>query len=332
MVVSAQSGISSAYSLEGLEKLFQLDVGGSGQIEQLDYSPDGTTIATCRFAGPFQVWDADSGTELFRLDDVTEGGCSFDYHPDSSSVFLGFLKNGTGWHQELALPKFEPDILIEASPLRSYDWLSPHEGASISIAFDEQTPSLAVVSAEGELFIWDPDVPYGGTEVRGSQFDSDPNSNAALLMREDRGYLDVLFDPIHDYMIVIGIDGSITIIDSQRLRIVKLIDAHEGQITAAVLSLDGSMLATSGLDRIINLWNTDTGDLLLSLVSQKAVITDLEFTPDGTRLFAAGADGTIRPYVLDVDELMTMAQSHVSRSLTNEECRQYLHMDACPIP
>jgi WD40 repeat protein len=151
-------------------------------------------------------------------------------------------------------------------------------------------------------------------------------------MREDRGYLDVLFDPIHDYMIVIGIDGSITIIDSQRLRIVKLIDAHEGQITAAVLSLDGSMLATSGLDRIINLWNTDTGDLLLSLVSQKAVITDLEFTPDGTRLFAAGADGTIRPYVLDVDELMTMAQSHVSRSLTNEECRQYLHMDACPIP
>jgi hypothetical protein len=31
-----------------------------------------------------------------------------------------------------------------------------------------------------------------------------------------------------------------------------------------------------------------------------------------------------------MDELTDLARSRVSRSLTTEECRQYLHLDECP--
>jgi hypothetical protein len=69
--------------------------------------------------------------------------------------------------------------------------------------------------------------------------------------------------------------------------------------------------------------------LLWSLSGQSYTITDLAFSPDGKQLYAARADGAIHLDILDVDELMAMAQSRVSRTLTNEECHQYLHVETC---
>jgi len=44
----------------------------------------------------------------------------------------------------------------------------------------------------------------------------------------------------------------------------------------------------------------------------------------------AGLDGTTRVYAVEVDELVALAQSRLTRWFTPEECRQYLHMDTCP--
>jgi WD40 repeat protein len=327
MAVADQNGISAIYDLDRAEMVVQLGDIQSGTVQQIDYSPDGATIATCRFAGPFQIWDAESGIELFRLDDLTEGACSFDYQSDGNTIILGFFRNGNGWHQELALPNLEPGILIEADPLRSYDWQAPHEGATISLAFDDRSSSLAVISGEGELFIWDTEAPMGGTV-----FNVQPSDSRALLVREARGYLEALLDPTHNYLVVTGIDGSVTILNPENPQISRLFNAHQGRITAVAFTPDGSQLATSGLDRAIRMWDIDTGDLLLSLTDQAATVTDLSFSPDGTRLYAAGEDGAIRPYVLDVDELIELAQSNVTRSLTDQECRQFLYVEACPEP
>jgi hypothetical protein len=34
--------------------------------------------------------------------------------------------------------------------------------------------------------------------------------------------------------------------------------------------------------------------------------------------------------VVDTDELVALARSRVTRSLTAEECQKYLHVDDCP--
>jgi hypothetical protein len=44
----------------------------------------------------------------------------------------------------------------------------------------------------------------------------------------------------------------------------------------------------------------------------------------------SGFDGIFRVWALDLDELIALAQSRVTRTLTDEECQQYLHLDACP--
>jgi hypothetical protein len=54
------------------------------------------------------------------------------------------------------------------------------------------------------------------------------------------------------------------------------------------------------------------------------VLTDVDFSPDGTRLATASGDGTVRVYVLPVDELMAPARSRLTRGWTREECARYL--------
>jgi len=34
--------------------------------------------------------------------------------------------------------------------------------------------------------------------------------------------------------------------------------------------------------------------------------------------------------VLDVDNLIELAESRLKRGLTDEECRQFLHLESCP--
>jgi hypothetical protein len=43
-----------------------------------------------------------------------------------------------------------------------------------------------------------------------------------------------------------------------------------------------------------------------------------------------GEDETVRIYYLGLDDLLRLAAKRVTRSLTDEECEEYLHMDQCP--
>ncbi|NMB54283.1 MAG: PQQ-binding-like beta-propeller repeat protein [Leptolinea sp.] len=64
-------------------------------------------------------------------------------------------------------------------------------------------------------------------------------------------------------------------------------------ITGAAISQDGTLLATSGLDKSIILWKYGTKEAILSIDSQGKTYNSLKFSPDGTALFGGGADGAI---------------------------------------
>ena len=59
-------------------------------------------------------------------------------------------------------------------------------------------------------------------------------------------------------------------------------------------------------------------------------VSSVAWSPDGKRLATAGDDGIVQVYAMDVDLLMSLARSRVTRNLTLEECRKYLHLDEVP--
>ncbi len=55
------------------------------------------------------------------------------------------------------------------------------------------------------------------------------------------------------------------------------------------------------------------------------LVSGLDFSPDGKRLASATPDGVVRVWALDLDELIAIAEAELTRGLTDDECRQYLH-------
>jgi len=75
-------------------------------------------------------------------------------------------------------------------------------------------------------------------------------------------------------------------------------------------------------------WDAASGVNLLTLPVE-SIAGSVSFSPDGKRL-AVGAVPGVYIFVLPIDELVALAKSRLTRTLTTEECQQYLHMDTCP--
>jgi WD40 repeat protein len=105
---------------------------------------------------------------------------------------------------------------------------------------------------------------------------------------------------------------------------------HSGSVTQARFSPDGSRLATTSQDGTVRIWDPyrDASEPLV-LRGHTGPVGAVAFSPDGSRLASRSADGTVCVWALDLDDLVDAAERGLTRSLTDEECRQYLHARQC---
>jgi WD40 repeat protein len=64
----------------------------------------------------------------------------------------------------------------------------------------------------------------------------------------------------------------------------RVIDAHKGFVRAIATSPDGKLLASCGVDRVIRLWQLDTGSLVREMPGHASDVWNLAFHPSGKEL------------------------------------------------
>jgi WD40 repeat protein/serine/threonine protein kinase len=69
---------------------------------------------------------------------------------------------------------------------------------------------------------------------------------------------------------------------------------HTSSVNSVAFSPDGERLATGSADKIVKIWDINTGKELLSLAGHKGPINSLAFAPDGQRMLTGSDDHSAR--------------------------------------
>jgi eukaryotic-like serine/threonine-protein kinase len=92
-------------------------------------------------------------------------------------------------------------------------------------------------------------------------------------------------------------------------------------------SPDGKRLATSD-DSTVKLWNAASRQEVM--LRDHTRVWSLSWSPDGKSLATGEEGGTVRIYVIDIHELVSLARTRVIRALTPDECLRYFQSKTCP--
>lgn len=317
-----------------------------GIVWEVVYSPDGKRLASASVDGTVKVWDASSGALLLSIsggEEVADGLISVAFSPDGKLLAAGNLAGRiTIWDSQSG------EIVTS---------LSGHRSMAVDLAFSPDGKRLASASWDGTAKIWDltnQDVltvsvppsattmtsiafsPDGKTVFTGAdekfvrQWDSWTGQEIRTYSSDGIEIYGVAISPDGNLLAASHQDGNIQLWDVKTGEKLRLLTGHAGLGLRVTFSNDGTRLASVSFDRLAKVWDAKTGKELASLYGNASNVFGASFRPDGNQLATAGADGTIRTYTLRIDDLIALAKSRLTRSLTEEECGKYLHAEGCP--
>lgn len=182
--------------------------------------------------------------------------------------------SAAGADREIAVPDVKPAV--------------PVSGAVAAIAFDPSTRRVAVGSYKSVHLMSLPDRKWIAT------LDGHADLVRALAFSPDGKWLAVAGGPS-------GRFGEIKIWDVKgtKPKLVNTIQGHRDTILAIAFAPDGATIASASYDRLVKIWDVQTGKQKRSLKEHSDAVYAVTFMPDGKRLVSAAGDRTIK--VWDVE-------------------------------
>ena len=316
-------------------------------VWDVQYSPDGKRLASVSVDGTAKLWDSQSGQLLLTLPKgnvYTDQFTGLAFSPDGAKLATGTM-----------------DGIITLWDIRSGDALMSLIGHTYyvpGLAFSPDGARLASVSWDGTAKVWDlstgneivtfsghplpvlisniafsPDgsrVYTGGDDDFVRVWDAATGLELGKFSGDGKDIYGIALNPQGDVLAMSNQDGEIILWDLNSGEKLHTMSGHTGLTLRIAFSQDGSKIASANFDRLAKVWHVDTGEEIASLYGNTSNVFGVSFSLDGQHLATAGADGTIRIYETELSNLIDLAHSRINRSLSDDECRMFFHVDVCP--
>ena len=294
----------ASVSADGTAKLWDVATGQvvmefspQDGLTSLVFSPDGKYLATGTASGTVHLWDIGTGQSVMKLEGHTYVVYALAISPDGKRLA------STSWDGTARLW----DLTLGRELLTIHDqWTG--------VAFSPDGKHIFTSSLDGYVRMWDASQGQelkkysdGGQDIYGVAISPD----GTLLATGQQ-------------------DGTVIIWDVKSEEKLHTLSGHAGLVARLVFNKDGDLLASASFDRLAKVWDVANGEELFSLYGNTSNVFGISFSQDSQALATAGGDGTVRLFTLRLEDLVALAQTRVTRALTVEECRKFLHVETCP--
>jgi WD40 repeat protein len=279
-----------------------------------DVSGDGATIATGGFDGVVRLWDAATGEPRAVIpheghDWVTAVALDEDGTRVASAGYHWMLAEDESWeYGSVRLWDTVTEQLVD-------EWWTDGANGFYTLAFNRDVDVLAGHDMYGgATHVWD--LVDGMTTV----VDHPPNFYwipGSVDLSPDAATLLVVYD------------SMVATYDTATGARLVTFAGHDANIEMARFSSDGASVVTGSADATVKIWDAATGAERLTLRGHGSGVVAVAIDSTG-QYVASLSEDSLRVWILDVDELVALARSRLTRGFTTDECRTYLHIEACP--
>jgi WD40 repeat protein len=280
--------------------------GHTAKAPGIAFSPDGSTIATVGNDQTARIWDAVTGRERT----VINIG-----RPGEPSGHVSFMPDG----RRVVVATGHTAQLVDIASGRIERTFSGHDGEIITLAVDPGGSMLATTSDDKSVRVW-------STYTGGQLLTLEGHSDIAQMVTFSHDGTRIATGSNDDSLKVWDATSGELIFTWSR----GLSSGYRG-VYGVYFSPDDGLIAAVCADGEIRILDSQTAEILDVIVKSRGLPAAGAFSPDGRRLLVASyVDATIEQYSVDFDDLIALARSRLTRTFTPEECRQYLHVEACP--
>ncbi|MEH1164436.1 hypothetical protein V6V47_03495 [Micromonospora sp. CPCC 205539] len=276
-------------------------------VASVEFSPDGTRIATGGDDNQVRLWDAGTGQIQAVLPGHTDAVRALAFSPDGRLLASGSADQTIRlWDPTITSTRAvltRPGVRVAAAAF------SP-DGSTLAVGDDDDTVSLwdlksgrirstlpATNDHTARSLAYSPD---GRTLAVGSDTVRLWDPAAARLRRTlptDGPLLGVdalAFSPDGRTLAYSYGEGEVRLWEVATGRTRAALTGFRGRVTAAAFTPDGRTLATAGWDSTVRLWDPANGRSRAVLAGHTQQVSSVTFSPDGRTLASAGDDATVR--------------------------------------
>jgi WD40 repeat protein len=257
----------------------------SGAVHNAQFSPKGTTLVTVGDDRTLRLWDSKNGASVSVLVGHTDTVPFVVISPDGARLASSSM-DGT-------IRLWDASLAARGGVLRG------HTGWVFDVTFTPDGDHLVSAAWDGTVRLWEAS---SGKEI-GALRNPQPLLTSVALSADGK----------HAASLVrYGTELSLWDVAGRTRKASAPVPAGLFADMRCAYSPQGTLVAATGYQGQIHLWDTATGQHVALLPGHSGRVVNLAFSPDGGQLASVGVDGTVRLWDVATRQAQAVLQGHTS--------------------
>ncbi|NUO08342.1 MAG: tetratricopeptide repeat protein [Candidatus Brocadia sp.] len=275
--------------------------GHKDTVFRVAFSPDEKLIATASWDKTAKIWDAVSGKEIRPLSGHIDHVNDVIFSPDGKLIATAsFDKTAKIW---------------DVSSGKERCTLKGHTNFVSDVAFSPDGNLIATASWDNTAKVWDV---ASGKEL--------------FTLSGHKNFVNgVAFSPDGNLIATASRDNTVKVWDVASGKKPFTLSGHTNFVNDVAFSPDGNLIATASRDKTVRIWDVVTHKPLRTISGFTGWVNAVTFRPDGKYLGTASeGDNAIKIHPLEKEDIVSMARTYLTRSLSKAECKEHLNEKQLP--